>query len=55
MREIRTLGAMRRGLETDLRFDNEALPEETGSKQDRPDLRSTAPVLDPTKNSLHPA
>src|SRR4051794_17869824 len=28
--------------------DNEALPRETGSKQARPNLRSTASVLDPT-------
>src|SRR5580693_3398559 len=31
---------------------SEALPEETGSKTDRPNLRNTAPVLDPTRGGL---
>jgi hypothetical protein len=33
VREIRTLGAMWRGLETDSRFGIEALPTETGSNK----------------------
>ena len=40
MREIRTLRAMWRGLETTHGSDTEALPTETGSKQSRPNLRS---------------
>lgn len=40
MREIRTLRAMWRGLETTHGSDNEALSTETESKQSRPNLRS---------------
>ena len=40
MREIRTLRAMWRGLETTHGSDTEALSTETESKQSRPNLRS---------------
>ena len=40
MREIRTLRAMWRGLETSHGSDTEALSTETESKQSRPNLRS---------------
>ena len=41
MREIRTLRAMWRGLETTHGSDTEALSTETESKQSRPNLRSS--------------
>ena len=50
MREIRTLRAMWRGLETTHGSDTEALSTETESKQSKPNLRTSAPVLDPTIN-----
>jgi len=48
VREICTLGAMWRGLETDSRFGYWGTPNGNGEQQARPDLRNTAPVLDPT-------
>ncbi len=48
MREIRTLRAMWRGLETTHGSDTEALSTETESKQSRPNLRSIGASLDPT-------
>ena len=48
VREIRTLRAMWRGLETAYGTATEALPKETGSQRARLCLRSQAPVPDPT-------
>ncbi len=48
VREIRTLGAMWRGLETDSRFGFQGTPGGNGEQQARLDLRNTAPVLDLT-------
>jgi hypothetical protein len=49
VREIRTLRAMWRGLETTHGSDTEALSTETESKQSRPNLRSIgAPPKSPT-------
>ena len=49
MREIRTLRAMRRGLETAHGSDIEALPTETGSNKLGRAYGAMAPVLDPTR------
>ena len=51
MREIRTLRAMRRGLETAHGSDIEALPTETGSNKLGRAYGAMAPVLDPTKTA----
>ena len=48
MREIRTLRAMRRGLETAHGSDIEALPTETGSNKLGRAYGAMAPVLNPT-------
>src|SRR5215469_378206 len=48
VREIRTLRAMRRGLETAHGSDIEALPTETGSNKLGRAYGAMAPVLDPT-------
>jgi hypothetical protein len=48
VREIRTLGLMRRGLETGYGGAIGALPEETGSNRSAAP-KGTAPVLDPTR------
>ena len=54
MREIRTLRAMRRGLETAHGSDIEALPTETGSNKLGRAYGAMAPVLDPTKWRCQP-
>ena len=48
MQEICTLGLMRRGLETSLRFGSYGTPTGNVGATDRLNLRSLAPVLDPT-------
>jgi hypothetical protein len=48
VREIRTLGLMRRGLETGYGGAIGALPKETGSNRSAKP-KGTAPVLDPTR------
>ena len=53
MREIRTLGLMRRGLETGYGNAIGALPEETGSNRSAKP-KGTAPVLDPTRGCKSP-
>ena len=50
VREICTLGAIRRWLETDSRFGYGGTPNGNGEQQARPDVRNSAPVLDPTGN-----
>ena len=53
VREIRTLRAMRRGLETAHGSDIEALPTETGSNKLGRAYGAMAPVLDPTKSFIN--
>jgi len=48
VQEICTLGLMRRGLETSLRFGSYGTPTGNVGTTDRLNLRSAAPVLDPT-------
>ncbi len=48
MQEICTLGLMWRGLETSLRFGSYGTPTGNVGATDRLNLRSLAPVLDPT-------
>ncbi len=48
MRKIRTLVLRWRGWKRVYGQASEALPKEMGSKRDRPNLRNTAPVLEPT-------
>jgi len=49
VREIRTLRSMRRGLETKLTVRLLRHSQRKRGATDRPDLRSVAPVLDPTQ------
>ena len=53
MREIRTLRAMWRGLETTHGSDTEALSTETESKQSRPNLRSIGASPRPYREEAH--
>ena len=53
MREIRTLRAMWRGLETTHGSDTEALSTETESKQSRPNLRSIGASPRPYRDARH--
>jgi hypothetical protein len=48
VQEICTLGLMRRGRETSLRFGSYRTPTGNVGASDRLNLRSLAPVLDPT-------
>ena len=50
MREIRTLRAMWRGLETGLRLNSEDTPRGNGEQWIGRTYRPTAPVLDPTED-----